>query len=166
MSANESHEENLKFFRRHFNQWRYPLSLICHLCISEVIDRFTQVEKERGLRSRDKRVDLWILRHTVEALVCDLAHHHLSGHSNGIAISRSNRDLKKKSRYKNPYITGQLPYIMDVLELPELQIVEQVKGGLNLFENEHKGHFKTVMRPGRHLIHLIKSTKLNMKILG
>ena len=139
MSANESHEEDQRSYIRHFNQCRYPVSLNCHLCISEVIDRFTQVEKERGLRSRErKRRDLWILRHTIEALVCDLIHLHLSGHSNGIAISRSNRDLKKKSRYKNPYITGQLPYIMDVLELHELQIVEQVKGGLNLFETEHK----------------------------
>ncbi len=96
MSSKESHEEDQRSYRRHFNQWRYPLSLNCHLCISEVIDRFTQVEKERGLRSRErKRRDLWILRHTIEALVCDLAHHHLSGHSNGIAISRFNRDLKK-----------------------------------------------------------------------
>lgn len=156
MSADETDEEDQRSYRRHFNQWRNPLSLNCLLCISAVIDKFTQVEKEKRLRSRDmKRRDLWILRHTIEALVCDLAHHHLSGHSNGIAISRSNRDLKKKSRYKNPYITGQLPFIMDVLELPELQILEQFKGGLNLFETGHKGYFKTVMRPGRHLVHLI-----------
>ena len=98
MLANESHEEDQRSFRRQFKQWRYPLSLNCHLCISEVIDRFTQVEKERGLRSRErKRRHLWILRHTIEALVCDLAHHHIFGHSNGIAISKSIRDLKKKA---------------------------------------------------------------------
>ena len=82
MSANESHEEDLRSCRRHVNQWRYPFGLNCHLCISEVIDRFTQVEKERGLRSLErKRRDLWILRHTIKALVCDLAHHYLSGYS-------------------------------------------------------------------------------------
>ena len=113
MSSNQIHEVDPRSYRRHFNQWRYPVSLNCHLCISEVIDRFTKVEKERGLRSRErKRSDLWILRHTIEALICDLAHHHLSGYSKGIAISRSNKDLKKKSRYRNPYITGQLPYII------------------------------------------------------
>ena len=46
MSANETHEEDQRSYRRHFNQWRYPLSLNCHKCISEVIDRFTQVEEE------------------------------------------------------------------------------------------------------------------------
>ena len=143
------------------------MSLNCHLCISEVIDRFTQIEKERGLRSRErKRRDLWILRHSIEVLVCDLAHHHLSGHTKGIAISRANIDLKKKSRYKNSYITGQLPYIMDVLELPELQIVEQLKGGLNLFDTEHKGHFKTVMRSGRHLIHLLQKYQIEYEDMG
>jgi len=102
MSSNQIHEVDPRSYRRHFNQWRYPVSLNCHLCISEVIDRFTKVEKERRLRFRErKRRDLSILRQTIESLVCDLAHHHLSGHSNGIAISRSNRDLKKKSRYKN-----------------------------------------------------------------
>ena len=70
----------------------------------------------------------------------------------GIATSRSNRDLKKKSRYKNPYITGQLPIIMDVLELPELQIVKQVKGGLNLFKTEH----------GRYLISLLLRIEMNL----
>ena len=55
MSANETHEEDQRSYRRHFNQWRYPLSLNCHLCISEVIDRFTQVEKEKGLRSRERK---------------------------------------------------------------------------------------------------------------
>ena len=54
MSAKESHEEDKRSFRRQFNQWRFPVSLNCHLCISEVIDRFTQVEKERGLRSREE----------------------------------------------------------------------------------------------------------------
>ena len=55
---------------------------------------------------------------------------------------------------------------MDVLELPELQIVEQVKGGLNLFETEHKGHFKTVMRPGGHLIHLIQKYQIEYEDIG
>ena len=31
------------------------MSLNCHKCISEVIDRFTQVEKEKGLRSRERK---------------------------------------------------------------------------------------------------------------
>ena len=97
MSSNESKQEDQRSYRRHFNQWRFPVSLKCHLCVSEVIDRFTKVEKERGLRSRErKRSDLLILRHSIEVLVCDLAHHHLSGHTKGIAISRSNIDLKKK----------------------------------------------------------------------
>ena len=55
---------------------------------------------------------------------------------------------------------------MDVLELPQLHIVEQVKGGLNLFEIEHKGHFKTVMRPGRHLINLIQKYQIEYEDIG
>ena len=45
---------------------------------------------------------------------------------------------------------------MDVFELHELQMIEQFKGGLNFFETYHKGHFKTVMRPSGHLIHLME----------
>ena len=55
---------------------------------------------------------------------------------------------------------------MDVLELPELQIVEQLKGGLNLFDTEHKGHFKTVMRSGRHLIHLLQKYQIEYEDMG
>ena len=55
---------------------------------------------------------------------------------------------------------------MDVLELPELQIVEQVKGWLNLFETEHKGHFKTVMRPGGHLKILIQKYQIEKEDIG
>ena len=167
MSSNQLHEDDQRSFRRHFNQWRYPVSLSCHKCVSEVIERFTQVESERGLRSRErKKRDLRILRHTIEALVCDLAHHHLSGHSKGLAISRSNTYLKKKSRYRNAYITGQLPSILDVLELPELQIVEQFKGGLNLFDTETRGHFRTVMRPGRELVQLLQRYQIEYEDMG
>ena len=55
MSSNQIHEVDPRSYRRHFNQWRYPVSLNCHLCISEVIDRFTKVEKERRLRSRERK---------------------------------------------------------------------------------------------------------------
>ena len=58
MSAKETHEEDQRSYRRHFNQWRYPVGLNCHLCISEIIDRFTQVEKEKGLRSRYRKTSL------------------------------------------------------------------------------------------------------------
>ena len=55
---------------------------------------------------------------------------------------------------------------MDVLELPKLQIVEQVKGGWYLFDTEHKGHFKIVMRTGRHLNHLIQKYQIEYEDIG
>ena len=45
MSANETHEEDQRSYKRHFNQWRYPVGLNCHLCVLEVIDRLLRLRR-------------------------------------------------------------------------------------------------------------------------
>lgn len=160
-------EENPWSYSRQFNPWRYPRSNNAHKVVSEVIERFLEIENKRGLRSRSRKTkDLWNFRITIETLICDLAHHYLSGHTKGLAISRSNRHLRKTSRYKNPHLNSKLPYVLDVLEWPELQILEQVKGGLNYFDTEKKGSYRTVMSPGRGLVELIKRHQIEFEDLG
>jgi len=103
---------------------------------------------------------------TIEAIICDLIHNHLSDQRSGIAISRSNRVLSRTSRYKNEVLNKTIPYLLDVLELPELQMLEQVVGCINYFYPEKNGNLRTVVKAGKHLVHLIQKYHVELEDLG
>ena len=102
----------------------------------------------------------------IEAIICDLMHNHLSSQSKGIAISRSNRVLRRTSRYKNEVLNKTIPYLLDVLKLPELQMLEQVVGCINYFYLEKIGNLRTVVKAGKHLVHLIQKYHIEIEDLG
>lgn len=101
----------------------------------------------------------------IKAIICDLIHNHLSDQSRGIAISSSNRVLSRTSRYKNEVLNKTIPYLLDVLELPELQMLEQVVGCINYFYPEKNGNLRTVVKAGKHLVHLIQKYHVELEDL-
>ena len=135
--------------------------------ITEVIEKFIQVEVKKNVRRRKRKPeDHKRFLRSIEAIICDLIHNHLSDQNRGIAISRSNRVLSRTSRYKNEAVNGTIPYLLDVLELPELQMLEQVVGCINYFYPEKNGNLRTVVKAGKHLVHLIQKYHVELEDLG
>ena len=154
-------------FSRLFNPWRCSSNENSRLLVTEVIEKFFQVEVKKNLRRRKRKPeDHKRFLKAIEAIICDLIHNHLSDQRSGIAISRSNRVLSRTSRYKNEAVNGTIPYLLDVLELPELQMLEQVVGCINYFYPEKNGNLRTVVKAGKHLVHLIQKYHVELEDLG
>ena len=132
--SNIQNPESPWLFSRLFNPWRCSSNENSRLLVTEVIEKFnhTEVSKESRRRKRKPEDHKRFLK-AIEAITCDLIHIHLSDQMSGIAISRSNRVLSRTSRYKNEVLNKTIPYLLDVLELPELQMLEQVVGCINFF---------------------------------
>jgi len=159
--------ENPWLFSRLFNPWRCSSNENSRLLITEVIEKFLQTETNKNLRRRKRKPkDHKRFLRSIEAIICDLIHNHLSDQNRGIAISRSNRVLSRTSRYKNEAVNGTIPYLLDVLELPELQMLEQVVGCINYFYPEKNGNLRTVVKAGKHLVHLIQKYHVELEDLG
>ena len=165
--SNTHNPENPWLFSRLFNPWRCSSNDNSHLLVTEVIEKFIQVEvsKESRRRKRKPEDNKRFLK-AIEAITCDLIHIHLSDQMSGIAISRSNRVLRRTSRYKNEVLNKTIPYLLDVLELPELQMLEQVVGCINYFYPEKNGNLRTVVKAGKHLVHLIQKYHVGLEDLG
>ena len=159
--------ENQWLFSRLFNPWRCSSNENSRQLVIEVIEKFIQVEvsKESRIRKR-KPVDYKRFLKAIEAIIYDLIHIHLSDQMSGIAISRSNRVLSRNSRYKNEVLNKTIPYLLDVLELPELQMLEQVVGCINYFYPKKNGNLRTVVKAGKHLVHLIQKYHVELEDLG
>jgi len=154
-------------FSHLFNPWRCSSNENSRLLVTEVIEKFFQVEVKKNLRRRKRKPeDYKRFLKAIEAITCDLIHNHLSDQRSGIAISRSNRVLSRTSRYKNEVLNKTIPYLLDVLELPELQMLEQVVGCINYFYPEKNGNLRTVVKAGKHLVHLIQKYHVELEDLG
>ena len=159
--------ENPWLFSRLFNPWRCSLNENSRLLVTEVIEKVlhTEVSKESRRRKR-KPEDHKRFLQTIEAIICDLIHNHLSDQNRGIAISRSNRVLSRASRYKNEVLNKTIPCLLDVLKLPELQMLEQVVGCINYFYPDKNGNLRTVVKAGKHLVYLIQKYHVELVDLG
>ena len=165
--SNTHNPESPWLFSRLFNPWRCSSNDNSHLLVTEVIEKFIQVEISKESRRRKRKPeDYKKFLKAIEAITCDLIHNHLSDQSSGIAISRSNRVLSRTSRYKNEVLNKTIPYLLDVLELPELQMLEQVVGCINYFYPEKNGNLRTVVKAGKHLVHLIQKYHVELEDLG
>src|SRR5688500_12468197 len=80
---------------RFFEPWRAPRTDKAKALVADVI---RQVESYEGLRKRRDRARTRSAQTvtTIAAVVCDLAHAHLKGHTGGLAVSRSFRELGVK----------------------------------------------------------------------
>ncbi len=100
--SNTHNPENPWLFSRLFNPWRCSSNKNSRQLVTEVIEKFIQVEVSKESRRRKRKPeDHKRFLKAIEAITCDLIHNHLSDQRSGIAISRSNRVLSRTSRYKN-----------------------------------------------------------------
>ncbi len=61
----------------------------------------------------------------MDAILSDLMHHHLVEHPGDIYVTRSNKVLGTKSRYRPQAYSKMFPYILDLMAKPEMGFVMQ-----------------------------------------
>lgn len=119
---------------RPFNPWRIPNTPRVQDIVQEVISQVEAYERHYKLRQRSRRpADQATFEAAVSAIVCDLMHHHLTGHGDGVHITRSHVHLGRGGRYSPPAYSKTLPDILDRMAAPEMAFVEQSLGHEALF---------------------------------
>ncbi|WP_244620227.1 hypothetical protein [Mesorhizobium sp. NFR06] len=133
---------------RPFNAYRFASSDDAKGIVAEAIRLLLNYEQRAGLTSNKRRAtDQETFDLTVDAILSDLMHHHLVDYPEGIYVTRSNRVLGMKSRYRPRAYSKVFPRILDLLAKPELGYVRQDKAA------PIPGASKsTVIRPGPTLL--------------
>jgi hypothetical protein len=126
--------------------------------VHNAIDDLLRVETEEGLRRNRRRVrDQLVFNDTLEAILCELIHHHLVGNEGDIFISRSNRVLATRSRYRPAAYSKMFPYIVDLLQRLKVALLEEEKA-----EAIAGASRSSVIRPGKRLVELISEQELSL----
>lgn len=112
-----------------FNPWRVPHSSAAATIVQEACQILLHYEKRHALRKRARReADQTTFENTVQALICDLIHHHLTGEGGGVFITRSNTVLRTPDRYRAAALNKTLPDILDRLAAREVGLIRQTLG--------------------------------------
>ncbi|TGQ36515.1 hypothetical protein [Mesorhizobium sp. M00.F.Ca.ET.216.01.1.1] len=133
---------------RPFNAYRFAASDNAKGIVAEAIKLLLDYEKRSGLAKNKRRaVDQETFDLTVDAILSDLMRHHLVEYPADIYVTRSNRVLGTKSRYRPRAYSKVFPRVLDLLAKPELGYVSQDKAAPIL-----GGSKSTVIRPGPTLL--------------
>lgn len=148
---------------RPFNPYRLPRNDRVKVVVADVLNQVQNYEKHFGLRKRKRKpADQGTFEATVSAIVCDLMHHQLTGSAGGVAITRSNTILGRRSRYRPVAYGKALPAILDRLTTPEMAFVEQDVGYEGIFGPSRQ----TTIRPGKRLLTRIEDHRIGIDDLG
>jgi hypothetical protein len=147
---------------RPFNPYRFASSDNAKGIAREAVTALLNFEHGLGLvRNKRRAVDQATFELTVDAILSDLMHHHLVDYPAGIYVSRSNRVLGTKDRYRARVFSKKLPDILDLLAEPELGYVHQEKAP------PIPGASKsTIIRPGPALLAKIDDGGVSEDDLG
>lgn len=140
-----------------FNPWHVPHSSAAATVVQEACQILLDYEKGHALRKRARReVDQITFECTVQAVICDLIHHHLSDANGGVFITRSNTVLRTPDRYRAVALNKTLPDILDRLAAPEVGLIHQSLG-CTVPDGKAK---RTVIRPAHRLTEMISAKNL------
>ncbi|RWD02074.1 MAG: hypothetical protein EOS58_22685 [Mesorhizobium sp.] len=132
---------------RPFNPYRFAASEAAKGIVREAIGLLGSYEDRFDIRRNKRRPrDQQTFEQTVEAILSDLMHAHLLGGMD-IYVTRSNRVLGAKSRYRPPVYSKVFPAILDLLAKPEMGYVEQ-----DVAPDVQGASRSTVIRPGQRLL--------------
>lgn len=114
---------------RFFEPWRVTVSLKMNQLLNGIEYALTTHEILTKPRKRARKGDTQVnFSEAVSALVCDLTHCVLTGHTDGVVLTRSRSYLTAKSRYKPSFIGKTLPDILDLMADPKLNFIGQEIG--------------------------------------
>ena len=155
----EAADEAEQLRDRHFNPWRTPQTEKARAAIRDVAHQLQSYERLYQLRKRKRRpADQEAFEATVSAIVSDLMYHHILGHGDGVYITRSNRYLGCKSRYR-PHAYGKtLPTILDHMATPEMAFLDMKLGHGDPFGPA----METIIRASKRLITRVVEAALEL----
>lgn len=145
--GDDDHDDEEERDRR-FNAYRYASSPETQKVVREAIDLVLSYEAHFKLRKNKRRAkDQTVFDLTVDAVLSDLMRHEALGYPQAIYVSRSNKVLGTKSRYRPAVYSKQFPYILDLLAKPEMGYIRQEVA------QAIEGHrTSTVILPGDRLL--------------
>ncbi|WP_048707819.1 hypothetical protein [Microvirga massiliensis] len=147
-----------------FDPWRAPRTPKARTLVADVTRQVESYERHRRPRDRQrKQKDQAVFEATIAAIVCNLAHAHLSDHKEGLAVSRSNRELGVKSRYRSPVLGKKFPEALDLMASPEMSFVKQRLGYRNPLANRNQ---QTLINVGPRLKNMIVERDLELSDIG
>lgn len=142
---------------RPFNPYRFAASENSKGIVREAIGLLSTYEDRFGLRRNKRRPrDQETFEQTVEAILSDLIHGQLVGGS-GIFVTRSNRVLGAKSRYRPAVYSKAFPATLDLLSKPEMAYVDQ-----DVAPDVQGASRSTVIRPGQRLLDRIAEHEVDL----
>ncbi|MDX1068974.1 hypothetical protein FB004_109186 [Sinorhizobium medicae] len=147
---------------RPFNAYRFAASENAKAIVAEVIGLLLNFEAYFGLKKNKRRAkDQETFDLTVDAILSDLMHHHLVGEDGSIYVTRSNRVLGTKSRYRPRAYSKMFPYILDLLAKPEMGfVVQDVAPAVEGLARS------TVVQAGQRLLSRIDEREIGLDDLG
>ena len=156
----EAADEAEQLRDRRFNPWRMPRTEKAQEAIRDIVHQLQSYERLHQLRKRKRRpADQDAFVATVSAIASDLMYNQLLGHGYGVYITRSNRYLGRKSRYRPLAYGKTLPTILDLMTTPEMAFVDQSIG--------HEGYFgpakETTIHAGKRLITRVLEAGLELE---
>jgi hypothetical protein len=132
---------------RRFSAWRRAKSQAARDVVAEALRLTTNYEAHFKIRQRARRPgDQRTFEETVEALLCDAVHRHLTEEGGWFRLPLSNRFLGTASRYRPRVLSKALPRILQTLTSGEMVYLEVVKGVRGFRHN-----LQTTVRAGERL---------------
>lgn len=144
-----------------FNAYREPATPRARAWMTELVGQLESVEppRKRKRKAKDKET----FAKNVTALVSDLVHFHLSSgdtRGGGLTLTRSNKVLGNKDRYRPSFQNKTTPKVLDLLASPEIGLAVQVVG--TALDKETMRRLQTVIRPGPRLETLVHERQLDL----
>jgi hypothetical protein len=113
---------------RFFNPLRQAKTASAKALIADITRQLQGYESHLELRKRSrKKRDLEIFNRQIEAIICEAVHRHLTGADKRIAISLSNRHLRRKDS-ESKILNNTLSQNIKNLASPEMAFIELQKG--------------------------------------
>lgn len=159
-----------------FDPQRIPKTPAARAVVADVLHQVQSYEDHRKVRQRRRKDrDQQTFEATVSAVVCDLIYKHLLDPGRPLVVTRSNRKLGRRSRYRALTYHKAFPAILDALSSPEMGFVEQTLGSQQ--ESGYAAYFgdsngqrakrkATTMRPGKRLTRRIIEHQLTWEDFG
>jgi hypothetical protein len=146
-----------------FNAYRFAASEGAKAIVAEAVRLLRNCEDYFGLRQNKRRPrDRETFNLAVDAVLSDLMHHYVTGLDGDIYITRSNKVLGTRSRYRPRVYSKMLPYILDLMAKPEMAYVAQ-EIGVQVFGGRSR---MTVIRPGKRLLSRIEEYEITSEDFG
>jgi hypothetical protein len=124
------------------------------------IEGYEHCYKKR--KNKRRLADLRTFERMIEAICCDLCLLALSDDVAAVHLSRSNKVLRKKSRYKSDVLSGKLPELLDIMAAAEMAFVEMTVGAQSFRIMDESlrivpaGGTQTTLAPGAKLVSRIE----------